>query len=54
MWAARDDWRAWFAREHFTVAECVKPETPFDHPHIEWSRRHANCIADALGAQGTR
>lgn len=45
---ARDDWREFFKRERFTVAECVKPDTPSEHPDAETSRRHAECIADQI------
>jgi len=52
MPASRDEWRAFFARERFTVAECVKPDTRFEHPDAETSRRHAQCIADTITSAG--
>jgi hypothetical protein len=55
LWAmptSRDDWRAFFARERFHVAECVTPDTPFDHPDAAVSTHHAACIAKAIEDAG--
>jgi hypothetical protein len=54
LWTGPDerrDWREWFARERFDVAECVTPDTPFDHPDKTWSRHDARCIGDAIAAK---